>query len=69
MLTVLECVWLRGNVKGPPVDVTALLKAHLAEVKANGLLLDGTVENPAAHRCFAAVGQIELRLGIAGPAP
>jgi hypothetical protein len=59
---------LRGNFKSPPIDVTPLLKAHLTEIKANGLLLDGTVENIARHVCLAAVGHIELRLQITGAA-
>jgi hypothetical protein len=57
------------NLKGPPIDVTALLKAHLDEVKANGLAFDGTVENVATRHCLSALGQIELRLAIvASPA-
>jgi hypothetical protein len=59
---------LRGNFKPPPIDITTFLKTHLAEVKANGLLLDGTVENIARHHCLAAVGHIELRLQIVGAA-
>jgi hypothetical protein len=59
----------RGNFKSPPVDITAFLKEHLAEVKTNGLVFDGTVENLAVHHCLAALGQIELRLQIAGTAP
>ena len=57
---------LRGNFRSPPIDVTALLKGHLADVKANGLVLDGTVENLAAHVCLSALGHIELRLEITG---
>lgn len=60
---------LRGNFKSPPIDITTLLKAHLAEIKANGLLIDGTVENIARHHCLAALGHIELRLQIVGAAP
>jgi hypothetical protein len=46
------------------LDVTAFLRAHLDDVKANGLVFNGALENPTAHRCLAAIGQIELRLGI-----
>ena len=57
---------LRGDFRSPPIDITALLKGHLADVKANGLVLDGTVENLATHLCYAALGHIELRLEITG---
>ncbi|HZV79304.1 MAG TPA: hypothetical protein VFF60_06755 [Candidatus Binatus sp.] len=57
------------NLKGPPIDVTTLLKTHLDEVKANGLAFDGTVENVASRHCLSALYQIELRLAIvASPA-
>lgn len=54
----------RGTFKSPPIDVTAFLRAHLDDVKANGLIFNGTVENPSTRRCLAAIGQLELRLGI-----
>ncbi len=54
----------RGPFKAPPLDVTAFLRAHLDDVKANGIVLNGALEDPTARRCLAAVGQIELRLGI-----
>jgi hypothetical protein len=57
-----------GTFRSTPVDITALVKEHLAEVKANGLLLSGSLENAGVHHCLAAEGQIELRLQIAGPA-
>ncbi|MBV8170866.1 MAG: hypothetical protein JO219_02935 [Candidatus Eremiobacteraeota bacterium] len=54
----------RTNLKGPPIDVTPLLKTRLDEIKTNGLAFDGTVENIATKHCLAAIGQIELRLSI-----
>jgi len=57
---------LRGNFRSPPIDITALLKGHIADIKANGIVLDGTVENLATHLCYAALGHIELRLDITG---
>ena len=54
----------RAPFKAPPLDVTAFLRAHLDDVKANGLVFSGALENPTAHRCLAAIGQLELRLGI-----
>jgi hypothetical protein len=58
-----------GTFKSAPVDITALVKGHLAEVKANGLVLEGGVDNSAVHHCLAAEGQIELRLQIVGAGP
>jgi len=55
-----------ANFKSPPIDVTALLRAHLDDVKANGLTLDGTVENVSTLHCLAAIGHLELRLAISG---
>ena len=60
---------LHGTFKSAPVDITALVKAHLAEVKANGLVLDGGVQSTTVHHCLSAEGQIELRLQIVGAAP
>jgi hypothetical protein len=54
----------RGPFKAPPLDVTAFLRAHLDDVKANGLVFNGALENLTARRCLAAIGQMELRLGI-----
>jgi len=55
-----------ANFKSPPIDITALLRAHLEDVKANGLTLDGTVENVSTRHCLAAIGHLELRLAISG---
>jgi hypothetical protein len=60
---------LHGTFKSTPVDITALVKAHLAEIKANGLVLDGAVDTSGVHHCLCAVGGIELRLQIVGAAP
>jgi hypothetical protein len=54
------------NLNGPPIDITAFLRAHLEDVKSNGFAFDGAVGAVPAHYCFAALGQIELRLGISG---
>lgn len=54
----------RAAFRAPPVDIAPLLRAHLDEVKANGLVFSGTVEVPSMRHCLAAVGHIELRLGI-----
>jgi len=55
-----------ANFKSPPIDITALLRAHLEDVKANGFTLDGTVENVSTRHCLAAIGHLELRLSITG---
>ena len=57
-----------GSFKSPPVDITAFVRAHVSEVKANGLVLDGAIDDPPARSCLAAVGHIELRLEITGAA-
>ncbi|MBV8222228.1 MAG: hypothetical protein JO293_02620, partial [Candidatus Eremiobacteraeota bacterium] len=56
----------RVNLDGPPIDITAFLRAHLDDVKNNGFAFDGGVGSSSAHYCLAALGQIELRLGISG---
>lgn len=59
----------RGTFISPPIDITAFLKDHMSEIRANGLVLDATVENFSTHLCYAAIGRIELRLDLAPAAP